>query len=138
MIANGLKDAQSVSLSTMWNPPFDISGGGFIEAWQKLWPNMRNSLMMVIPATIISSFIGAINGYLLSKWKFPGSDVIFTSDNVMNLSRIDSLARWELTPEIAHSAPFSLTDTRLGATPTFEEGWAAPYDVFRNSFDLFI
>ena len=78
MIANGLKDAQNVSLSTMWNPPFDISGGGFIEAWQKLWPNMRNSLMMVIPATIISSFIGAINGYLLSKWKFPGSDVIFT------------------------------------------------------------
>ena len=78
MIANGLKDAQNVSLSTMWNPPFDISGGGFIEAWQKLWPNMRNSLMMVIPATIISSFIGAINGYLLSKWKFPGSEVIFT------------------------------------------------------------
>lgn len=78
MVVNGLKDAQNVSLSTMWNPPENISGGGFIEASQKLWPNMKNSLLMVIPATIISSFIGAINGYLLSKWKFRGSDVLFT------------------------------------------------------------
>jgi glucose/mannose transport system permease protein len=39
---------------------------------------MYNSLLMVIPATIISSFIGAINGYLLSKWKFRGSDLLFT------------------------------------------------------------
>ena len=33
---------------------------------------------MVIPATIGSSLLGAVNGYLLSKWKFRGSDVIFT------------------------------------------------------------
>lgn len=78
MVVNGLKDAQNVSLSTMWNLPENISGGGFLEAWQRLWPNMKNSLLMVIPATIISSFIGAINGYLLSKWKFRGSDILFT------------------------------------------------------------
>ncbi len=78
MVVNGLKDAQNVSLSTMWNLPENISGGGFLEAWQRLWPNMKNSLLMVIPATVISSFIGAINGYLLSKWKFRGSDVLFT------------------------------------------------------------
>ena len=78
MVVNGLKDAQDVSLSTMWNLPDSVSGGGFKEAFQRLWPNMKNSLMMVIPATIISSFIGAINGYLLSKWKFRGSDILFT------------------------------------------------------------
>jgi glucose/mannose transport system permease protein len=79
MVANGLKDAQSVSLSTMWLPPQRFAGlGGFGEAWTRLSPNMTNSLLMVIPATIISSFIGAINGYLFAKWKFPGSDVIFT------------------------------------------------------------
>ena len=78
MVVNGLKDAQNVSLSTMWNLPDSISGGGFKEAFQRLWPNMKNSLLMVIPATIISSFIGAINGYLLSKWKFRGSDILFT------------------------------------------------------------
>jgi glucose/mannose transport system permease protein len=78
MVVNGLKEAEGVSLSTMWNLPTTLSGGGFVEAWERLRPNMYNSLMMVIPATIISSFIGAVNGYLLSKWKFRGSDLLFT------------------------------------------------------------
>jgi glucose/mannose transport system permease protein len=78
MVVNGLKDAQGVSLSTMWNPPTRLTGGGFIEAWHSLQPYLMNSLMMVIPATIISSFIGAVNGYLFSKCKFRGSDVLFT------------------------------------------------------------
>ncbi|MCP4403150.1 MAG: carbohydrate ABC transporter permease [bacterium] len=79
MVMNGLKHPQEVSLSTMWNPARDIlSGGGFVEAWQRLRANMLNSLIMVIPATIISSFLGAINGYVFSKWKFRGSDVLFT------------------------------------------------------------
>ena len=78
MVVNGLKDAQSVSLSTMWNPPTSLAGSGFIEAWDRLRPFLKNSIMMVIPATIISSFIGALNGYVLSKWKFRGSDILFT------------------------------------------------------------
>jgi len=78
MVVNGLKEAQGVSLSTMWNLPDSLSGGGFVEAWLRLRPNMYNSLLMVIPATIISSLAGAINGYLLAKWKFRGSDLLFT------------------------------------------------------------
>jgi glucose/mannose transport system permease protein len=78
MVVNGLKESVNVSLSTMWNFPSSIQGGGFTEAAVRLWPNMKNSFLMVIPATIISSFLGALNGYLLSKWKFPGSDVLFT------------------------------------------------------------
>lgn len=78
MVNNGLKEAQGVSLSTMWHLPATLSGGGFLEAWERLRPNMLNSLLMVIPATLISAFIGAINGYLLAKWKFRGSDILFT------------------------------------------------------------
>jgi glucose/mannose transport system permease protein len=78
MVMNGLKEAQGVSLSTMWNLPPALSGGGFVDAWLRLRPNMVNSLIMVLPATIISSFIGSLNGYLFSKWKFKGSDVLFT------------------------------------------------------------
>jgi len=77
MVINGLKEATNVSLSTMWNLPNSVQGGGFVEAARKLWPNMQNSFLMVIPATIISSFLGSLNGYLLSKWKFRGSDVLF-------------------------------------------------------------
>jgi glucose/mannose transport system permease protein len=79
MVANGLKDAQSVSLQRMWIPPAQLStDNGFAGAWVRLQPNMMNSLLMVIPATILSSFIGAINGYLFAKWKFRGSDIVFT------------------------------------------------------------
>ena len=77
MVVNGFKESTNVSLSTMWNLPDSVQGGGFAEAAARLWPNMKNSLLMVIPATIISSFLGALNGYLLSKWKFPGADILF-------------------------------------------------------------
>ncbi len=78
MVVNGLKDAQHVSLSTMWNLPQNLSAGGFADAWKQLSPNLLNSLLMVIPATVLSSVIGSINGYFLSKWKFRGSDTLFT------------------------------------------------------------
>lgn len=79
MVANGLKDSVSVSLSRMWTPPLRLTiENGFVGAWERLSPNMTNSLLMVIPATILSSLIGAINGYLFAKWKFRGSDIIFT------------------------------------------------------------
>jgi glucose/mannose transport system permease protein len=77
MIVNGLKEATSVSVSTMWNLPTQLSGGGFREAFQRLGPSMGNSLLIAIPATIISACWGSVNGYLFSKWKFRGSNVLF-------------------------------------------------------------
>jgi glucose/mannose transport system permease protein len=62
-----------------------------LEAWADAWSsyciagtcegmqrNFMNSLWMTIPATIISTLLGAINGYVLSKWRFKGSEVLFT------------------------------------------------------------
>jgi glucose/mannose transport system permease protein len=48
--------------------------GGTCEGMQR---NFYNSLAMTIPATIISTAIGAINGYILSKWRFGGSEFLF-------------------------------------------------------------
>ena len=78
MIINGLKDKSYMTLDDMWKLPQVWNGGGFPLAWETLRPNMWASLRMVIPATILSCLLGALNGYLLSKWKFRGSDVIFT------------------------------------------------------------
>jgi glucose/mannose transport system permease protein len=78
MIVNGLKDKSYMTLSDMWKLPIYLNGGGFPLAWETLRPNLWASLRMVVPATILSSLLGAVNGYLLSKWKFRGSDVIFT------------------------------------------------------------
>jgi glucose/mannose transport system permease protein len=48
--------------------------GGTCEGMQR---NFYNSLRMTIPATIISTAIGAVNGYVLSKWRFRGSEWLF-------------------------------------------------------------
>jgi glucose/mannose transport system permease protein len=77
MVVTGLKDATNVSLSSMWNLPAYLSGGGFSEAWRRLWPSMVNSLLMTIPATILSAILGAVNGYVFSKCKFKGSNLLF-------------------------------------------------------------
>jgi glucose/mannose transport system permease protein len=39
--------------------------------------NFFNSLIMTIPATIVSTLLGAINGYVLAKWRFRGSEFLF-------------------------------------------------------------
>jgi len=77
MVITGLKEARDVSLSTMWNLPQQLSGGGFVEAWNRLVPNLGNSLMLTIPATIISAIWGSINGYVFAKWRFRGSNILF-------------------------------------------------------------
>ena len=77
MVVTGLKEANNVSLSTMWNWPKSLSGGGFVEAWRRLEPNLGNSLMITIPATLISSVWGSINGYVFAKWRFRGSNLLF-------------------------------------------------------------
>jgi glucose/mannose transport system permease protein len=78
MLVSGRKRAQDVSLARMWALPVTWSAGGFEEAWGRLSPNMMNSIKMVVPATVLASVIGAVNCYLFSKWRFRGSEVLFT------------------------------------------------------------
>ncbi|MBD1558025.1 carbohydrate ABC transporter permease [Vibrio sp. S9_S30] len=61
------------------------------DAWGKAWSSactgvacegvkgyFWNSFQMVIPAVAISTLLGAFNGYVVSKWKFRGSDLFFS------------------------------------------------------------
>jgi glucose/mannose transport system permease protein len=77
LLNNGLKSFQEVSLSRMWEPPSQLRFDSFARAYSRLAPNFRNSVMLVVPATIVAAMLGSINGYLLSKWKFRGADVVF-------------------------------------------------------------
>jgi glucose/mannose transport system permease protein len=77
VLVTSFKSFSQVSLSTMWNFPTEFTLEGFQEALSKLLPNLTNSLLLVVPATIISSIIGSLNGYVLSKWKFRGANVLF-------------------------------------------------------------
>ncbi|MCI0182427.1 carbohydrate ABC transporter permease [Sulfoacidibacillus ferrooxidans] len=77
VVITSLKDNAAISLSQMWNLPLKPSFSSIVSAWDQLGPNFGNSIELAIPATIISSLIGSLNGYALSKWKFKGSSVIF-------------------------------------------------------------
>ena len=61
-----------------------------LDAWKIAWggrgyeagdvflrPFFWNSTKMVVPAVVISTFLGAINGYILTKWRFKGDNFIF-------------------------------------------------------------
>jgi glucose/mannose transport system permease protein len=85
LLNTGFKSYQEVSLSNMWQLPQNISLDSFTKAWfgsqsegfRGLNENFLNSIWLTIPAALLSAFIGSINGYVFSKWKFPGSDVLF-------------------------------------------------------------
>ncbi len=77
MLNTGFKSFEEVSLATMWELPSSLSLDNFTAAWEILRPSMWNSMKIVIPAATISSILGSINGYVLSKWKFPGANVVF-------------------------------------------------------------
>lgn len=77
VLVTSFKSLDQVSLSTMWNFPTQFTLDGFREAFDKLSPNLLNSLMLVIPATLLSAVIGSLNGYVFSKWKFRGANILF-------------------------------------------------------------
>jgi glucose/mannose transport system permease protein len=77
MLTTGFKSFAEVDLQTMWRLPSGLHFDNFRAAYEALKPNLFNSLILVIPAAIISSFLGSLNGFVLAKWKFPGADFIF-------------------------------------------------------------
>jgi glucose/mannose transport system permease protein len=77
LLVTGLKSFQEVRLEQMWDFPSGFHLDSFREAFDTLESNLGNSFKMVIPATIISCMLGSINGYVLTKWRFPGSDLLF-------------------------------------------------------------
>jgi glucose/mannose transport system permease protein len=84
LLITGFKSrAEALQISNMWSPPAVIGFSSFTTAWfgaadtVGLQEGFWNSVRMVLPATLISSLIGSLNGYILAKWKFRGADLIF-------------------------------------------------------------
>jgi len=83
---NSFRDGEEVFRNGIIAIPESFSFDNYLRAWNDacvsgmcrgLGPNFLNSLIITVPATIATAIIGALNGYVLSKWKFPGSEFIF-------------------------------------------------------------
>ena len=89
-----------VTLSTSFKSLDEIRGGNLLalphvwqfDSWAKAWssactgvtcdgmqPFFWNSIKMVIPAVLISTFLGAFNGYVFAHWRFRGSEMLFAA-----------------------------------------------------------
>ena len=86
MLATSFKDAAQLRTGNLLSLPASLN----FEAWSLAWssactgtdcrglqPFFINSVMMAVPAVLISTVWGAINGYVLSLWKFRGSELLF-------------------------------------------------------------
>jgi glucose/mannose transport system permease protein len=86
VIANSFRDLSDITRNGLIALPQSFSLDYWVSAWSKfcvggtcegIQPFFYNSVAMVVPATIVSTAIGAINGYVLAKWRFPGSEILF-------------------------------------------------------------
>lgn len=77
-IVTALKPAAEINLETAWNPPSHLYWASFTDAFNRMLPNLRNSVTLTVIGTILSALLGSLNGYVLSKWRFRGANVIFT------------------------------------------------------------
>ncbi len=86
MLATSFKDAAQIRDGNLLSLPTSFS----LDAWRLAWssactgtdcrglkPFFINSVLMAVPAVLISTVWGAVNGYVLSLWKFRGSELLF-------------------------------------------------------------
>jgi glucose/mannose transport system permease protein len=87
VLVTSFKDVAELRRGNMLSLPETWTVAAWLKAWSAactgaacngLRPYFYNSLEMVVPAVLISSVIGAFNGYALAQWHFRGADAIFT------------------------------------------------------------
>ena len=86
MLATSFKDAEQIRAGNLLSLPHSLNFDAWSLAWSSactgadcrgLQPFFWNSVSMAVPAVLISTAWGAINGYVLSLWKFKGSELLF-------------------------------------------------------------
>ena len=84
---NSLKPLEEIQNRTLFALPNEWT----LEPWRVAWssakiglqptglkPFFLNSFMIAVPAVVISTGLGALNGYILNRWRFLGSEVLYT------------------------------------------------------------
>lgn len=76
-VSTSLKAPADVRLDKAWAWPKTLHWDSYGTAWTSFAPHLKNSLVLAVTATIVSAALGSLNGYVLSKWRFRGSEVVF-------------------------------------------------------------
>lgn len=86
MVMTSFKDLEEIRTGTLLSIPNAVN----FDAWSKAWSSsctgvscdglrgyFWNSVVIVVPAVVISTILGALNGYVLTQWRFRGSNLFF-------------------------------------------------------------
>ncbi len=86
MLVNSVKPLDEIREGNMLALPREFTIQPWLTAWSSaqvgvqatgLAPYFINSILIVVPAVFISTVLGALNGYVLTKWQFRGANLIF-------------------------------------------------------------
>ena len=76
-IMSAFKTQADLSLTSPLAPPTILTFEPLIYAWQELQQPLINSVLFTTLATIFSCLLGSICGFVLTKFKFKGSNTVF-------------------------------------------------------------
>ena len=86
MLVTSFKTLDEIHNGNMLSLPQHWTVAPWLDAWGRACVGLTcngisgyfgNSLEMVIPAVTVSTLLGALNGYVLTKWRFPGHKLVF-------------------------------------------------------------
>lgn len=79
VILTSFKTTEEIARQGLWSLPATLRFTNFSEAWVggNVALYARNSLLVTIPATLISIALGTLMGYVFSKLSFRGSELLF-------------------------------------------------------------
>lgn len=86
MLMTSIKSLDEIRTGDLISLPREIT----FDAWRTAWsgactgiqcegvrPYFWNSVLIAIPAVILSTLIGALNGYVVAQWRFKGANLFF-------------------------------------------------------------
>ena len=77
VLITSFKHPETINLATSWNLPETFYWQSYLEVLNEFGPRIRNSLILVVAATLLSSMLGSLNGYVFAKWRVPGQRILF-------------------------------------------------------------
>jgi glucose/mannose transport system permease protein len=88
MVVNSFKPLDEIRSGNLMSLPIDWTIAPWLSAWSTaqigvqptgLRPFFINSFLLVIPSVVLSTLIGALNGYILTQFKFRGAHLMFAA-----------------------------------------------------------
>lgn len=86
MLVTSFKSLDEIHNGNMLALPAHWTLAPWLDAWGRACVGLScngiagyfgNSVEMVVPAVAVSTVLGALNGYVLTKWRFPGNKLVF-------------------------------------------------------------